>query len=103
MTCPHCSRPLWRDFAANLYHPHAGAQRTRCRACAAQATYQLPAFLCDGPYLYFGALVIGLSMLAALSADLPTLARINACASVFVAWLGLIALLTWTKTETRVR
>lgn len=101
MTCPTCARPLWRDFAANLYHPRAGSQRCACRACAAEATYELPAYLSEEPYLYFGALVIALTMLAALSIDAPTAARVNACASVFATWLGLIALLTWTRTRVR--
>ena len=101
MTCPKCSRPLWRDFAASLYRPRTGAQTCACRACAAKATYELPPYLSEGPYLYFGALVIALTMLAALSLDAPTAARVNACVSVFVTWLGLIALLTWTRTRIR--
>ena len=101
MTCPKCSRPLWRDFAANLYHPRAAAQQSQCRSCGTKATYELPAYLAEEPYLYFGALVIALTMLAALSIEASTLARVNACASVFVTWLGLIALLTWTRTRIR--
>ena len=99
MTCPSCTRPLWGDFAANVYRPRAGTQETRCKHCAHAARYQLPRFLAEEVYVYAGALVIALSMLAALSLDAPTVVRLNACASVFAAWLGLIGLLTWTRTE----
>ena len=101
MTCPSCSRPLWRDLAANLYRPRTGQQSTTCRHCAAKATYQLPGFLSDDLYVYFGALLIALTMLAALSAECTTAIRVQLCTSVFVTWLGLIALLTWTKTRVK--
>ena len=99
MTCPSCSRPLWGDFAANLYRPRAGHQEAYCRNCAYKSRYALPAFLAEEAYVYAGALVIALTMLATLSMDAPTAVRLNACASVFVAWLGLIGLLTWTRTD----
>ena len=101
MTCPSCSRPLWGDFAANLYRPRAGRQETQCRKCAHRACYALPSFLVEEAYVYFGATVIALTMLAALSMDAAVLVRLNACASVFVVWLGLIGLLTWTRTEVK--
>ena len=99
MTCPSCARPLWGDFAANLYHPRDGAQETRCKRCSRTAHYRLPSFLAEEVYVYAGALVIALTMLATLTMDAPAAVRLSACASVFVAWLGLIGLLTWTRTE----
>lgn len=101
MHCPHCHRPLWRDFVANLYHPRPGDQRTECVGCRHKATYALPEYLAEEEYVWFGAGVIMLTLVSATAIDARAVIQLNAGVSIFLAWAGLIALLMWTRTRVR--
>ena len=101
MVCPNCRRPLWSAFVKNVYHPRAGEQDCRCRACDKTARLSLPAYLSETPYVLFGAMLITVTLLGVLAIDLPTPSRVSLFASVFALWAGLITLLTWTRTRVR--
>ena len=101
MQCPTCKRPLWRDFLRNLYKPQPGEQKCRCSKCAQERFVTLPAYLSEDDYVLFGALLMMLSLLATLDVDTWPILKIQLFLSVFVSWVGLVALLTWTSTHIR--
>ena len=101
MICPSCRRPLWDALVRNVYRPRAGEQRCRCRTCATSARLWLPDYLAETPYVLFGAMLIAVTLLGVLAADVPTLVRVHMFGSVLVLWAGLITLLTYTRARVR--